>query len=154
MLLFVKELEGDKPAARHDKPMFGVIPQLGSSRSKPLPHWPDSGWVSISLEKTVPKFTVATLINYFLLREVHHDKTAASDFSSVSDKAYRLYFKGHVHKLEVKSVAQETFPCKPSKRMFYVRAKVHPEMKQKNYDVRLAAIVEQGAGEAESVVVT
>ena len=38
--------------------------------------------------------------------------------------------------------------------MFYVRAKVHPEMKQKYYDVRLAAIVEQGAGEAESVVVT
>ena len=111
---------------------LACIHHLGSLRSKPLPHWPDSGWVSIATsEKTVPKFTVATLINYFVLREVHHDKTAASDFSSVSDKAYRLYFKGHVQKLEVNSVAQETFPCKPSKRMFYVRAKVHPEMKQK-----------------------
>ena len=112
--------------------MFGVIPQLGSSRLKPLPHWPDSGRVSIAtLEETVPKFTVATLINYFVLREVHHDKTA-SDFSSVSDKAYRLFFKGHVQKLEANSVARETFPCKPSKRMFYVRAKVHPKMKQKS----------------------
>ena len=70
------------------------------------------------------------MTGYFISRKVASDNKEAADFSSVSDKAYRLFSKGYVQRIEV---------CSPpnQKEKFFVRCKVHPQMKDGTYDVEL-----------------
>lgn len=65
------------------------------------PAWPSENWVLLEKRKSfLSNFSLATLTNYFVERQVSSDKRAAADFASISDKAYRLFRKGYISKIE------------------------------------------------------
>ena len=85
-------------------------------------------------------------MEYFVIRKVSSDCNAAADFSSISDKAFRLFKKGYIQRIEVclPTVSPDTT------RTCFLRCKAHPQMKDKLYSIEVA--VEQVEGEVKSVL--
>ena len=104
------------------------------------PSWPNVGWQTLSQGRSViPRFTMATMMEYFVSRTVTADLRPASDFSSISDKAYRLFKKGYVKNMEV---------CSPDKddqvKQIFLRCRVHPQMKDGKYDIQIVVLAQDG----------
>ena len=104
------------------------------------PSWPNVGWQTLSQGRSViPRFTMATMMEYFVSRTVTADLRPASDFSSISDKAYRLFKKGYVKNMEV---------CSPDKddqvKQIFLRCCVHPQMKDGKYDIQIVVLAQDG----------
>ena len=115
---------------------------------KPLsdkhPSWPDGPWRTVKAGQTlIPTFTVATITEYFAAWKVSSDFRAAADFSSISDKAYRLFKKGYIQRIEVCC-------CERTPTLCFLRCKAHPEMKDKLYSIEL--VTETTEGDVKAVV--
>ena len=102
-----------EPTSPHDAEA-ALLSNVGKLQDLRFKAWPDDGWKSLEERRlTVPSFTVATRTGYFISRKVASDNLEAADFSSVSDKAYRLFSKGYVQRIEVCSPPnqKEKFLC-------------------------------------------
>ena len=102
-----------EPTSPHDAEA-ALLSNVGKLRDLHFQAWPGDGWKSLEERRlTVPSFTVATMTGYFISGKVASDNKEAADFSSVSDKAYRLFSKGYIQRIEVCSPPnkKENFSC-------------------------------------------
>ena len=140
-----KAEEGNNQQVEPSPAVNNLLLHTPANHCQQHPTWPDDNWQTITAgRRRLPCFTVETMTRYFVERKVARDKKAASDFSSISEKSFRLFKKGHVQKLEL--------CCPPTESKGYVRCKVHPQMKEKLYSVELVVQIEKRPGEEENTV--